>query len=68
MTIPGQARGSANVGETEVIEWQKASLLRASVVKPILTTVEKKLVINKLRRLEAADRTSLESTLRVIFG
>ncbi len=68
MAITGQARGAANVGEMDIAEWKKAGLLKASVVKPILTTVEKKLVINKLGRLEAADRASLQSALRVILG
>ncbi len=68
MAITGQARGAANVGEVDITEWQKAGLLKASVVKPILTTVEKKLVINKLGRLEAADCAALESALRVILG
>ncbi|MCP9493237.1 MAG: hypothetical protein MSG64_02155 [Pyrinomonadaceae bacterium MAG19_C2-C3] len=68
MAITGQARGAGAVGEVEVVEWQKAGLLKMSVVKPVLTTIEKRLVINKLGRLEAADRTSLENALRVILG
>jgi mRNA interferase MazF len=68
MAITGHARGAANVGETEIVEWQKAGLLKASVVKPILTTIEKKLVQKKLGRLEQSDRNSLESALRIILG
>lgn len=68
MAITGQARGAANVGEVEVTEWKKAGLLKASVIKPVLTTIEKKLIIHKLGRLEASDRTSLESAIRIIFG
>lgn len=68
MAITGQARGAGNIGETKVVEWKKAGLLKASVIKPILTTIEKKLVINRLGRLEAADRTSLENALRIILG
>ena len=68
MAITGQARGAANIGEVEVVEWKKAGLLKASVVKPVLTTVEKRLVISKLGRLEASDRTSLQSGLGAILG
>ncbi|HVF86462.1 MAG TPA: type II toxin-antitoxin system PemK/MazF family toxin [Pyrinomonadaceae bacterium] len=68
MAITGQARGVANVGETEVIEWQRAGLLKASFIKPILTTIEKKLVSNKLRRLDQQDRDELQNSLRVILG
>ncbi len=68
MAITGQARGATNVGETEVGEWQKAGLLKASVVKPILTTIERRLVQKKLGRLEQSDRNSLEKALRVMLG
>lgn len=68
MAITGQAKGVANVGEVEVTEWRKAGLLKASVIKPVLTTIEKKLIIYRLGRLEASDRKSLENAIRVILG
>ena len=68
MAITGQARGTTNVGETQVIEWQKAGLLKASFIKPILTTIEKKLVLNKLGRLDQQDRDELQNSLRIILG
>ncbi len=68
MAITSQMRTPATVGEVKVVEWKKAGLLKASVVKPILTTIEKKLVIKKLGRLEQPDRNSLQNALRVILG
>ncbi len=38
-------------GEIEIIEWQKAGLLKLSVLKPIFTTVEKKSDFAKIRRI-----------------
>lgn len=68
MAITGQARGATNTGETEVVEWQKAKLLKASVIKPVMTTIEKNLVLKKLGQLEASDCASLQSSLRLILG
>ncbi|HEX8163794.1 MAG TPA: type II toxin-antitoxin system PemK/MazF family toxin [Pyrinomonadaceae bacterium] len=40
MTITSQIRSTPDFGEVAVGEWQKAGLLKASVIKPVLTTVE----------------------------
>ena len=43
--------GSANFyGDMVVRQWQKAGLLKPSVVKPICTTIEKKLVLKTRSR------------------
>ncbi len=68
MAITSQVRTPLAVGEVEVSEWKKAGLLKASVIKPVLTTVEKGLVQKKLGRLEQADRNELQNALQVILG
>lgn len=68
MAITSQVRTALAVGEVEVIEWKKAGLLKASAIKPVLTTVEKGLVLKKLGRLEQSDLDALENALRVILG
>lgn len=44
MAITGQIRKPLKDDEIELVEWQKAGLLKPSVVKPIFTTIEKKLI------------------------
>lgn len=61
--------GSANFyGDLTVRQWQKAGLLKPSVVKPICTTIEKRLVLRSLGRLVESERVALDETLNAVFG
>lgn len=55
-------------GEIEIIEWQKAGLLKLSVLKPIFTTVKKKLILRKLGEFEKKDRLNLQNNLQNLIG
>lgn len=68
MAVTSQIRPAAGVGEVTVTEWRKAGLLKASVIKPVVTTIEKGLVLKKLGQLEATDQAALQSALRTILG
>lgn len=68
MAITSQRKGLLSFGEIEIIEWSKAGLLKPSVVKPIVTTVEKKLLLHQLGKLEPIDLTELRSALITIIG
>jgi mRNA-degrading endonuclease toxin of MazEF toxin-antitoxin module len=68
MAVSSQIRSAPVFGEFEVVEWKKAGLLVPSVSKPILTTIEKRLVLKKLGSLHAADLRSLQASLRTIVG
>ena len=48
-------------------DWSKAGLLKISVIKPIITTLEKQLVIKRLGKLETADIRALQSLLQQII-
>lgn len=60
--------GDIAFGEVMITDWQKAGLLKPSVIKPVMTTVERRLIIRQLGQLEQADRTALRNTLPVITG
>lgn len=45
MAVTSQMRHLGNTGESEVKDWQEAGLLKPSLLKPILTTIEKTLVL-----------------------
>ncbi|MEO6326066.1 MAG: type II toxin-antitoxin system PemK/MazF family toxin [Thermoanaerobaculia bacterium] len=68
MAITSKLRSPLLFGETLITSWQKAGLLVPGAIKPILLTIDKTLVIKHLGRIEPADRTSLETTLRTILS
>lgn len=68
MAITSQVRAATGVGEVLITEWKKAGLLKSSVIKPALTTIEKGLILRTLGQLEVTDQTSLRGALRLILG
>ncbi|HKA52039.1 MAG TPA: type II toxin-antitoxin system PemK/MazF family toxin [Candidatus Binatia bacterium] len=68
MAVTSQARLSATIGEVAIAGWKEAGLLKPSVIKPVLTTIEKGLVLRKLGRLGEADRRMLLGALHAILG
>jgi mRNA interferase MazF len=61
IAVTSQVNIPLQFGETLITEWSRAMLLKPSVIKPIITTLEKQLVIKKLGKLEAADILALQS-------
>ena len=68
MGITSQVRKPLKNGEIEIFGWQTAGLLKPSVIKPIFTTIEKKLILRKLGKLESEDANDLRSNLQNLIG
>ena len=68
MAITSQVRSPATFGEVIVQHWQAAKLLKPSAIKPIITTLDKRLVRKSLGRLHEADRASLKTAMQAILG
>ncbi|WP_289020589.1 type II toxin-antitoxin system PemK/MazF family toxin [Desulfobacter postgatei] len=68
MAVTSQIHGSGYFGDIRIQKWQQAGLLKASVIKPILTTVEKGLIIKKLGCLADNDQEALNKGLQTIIG
>jgi mRNA interferase MazF len=68
MAVTGQIRPAAGVGEVTVRDWQAAGLLKPSAIKPVLTTVERGLVIRHLGQLKDQDREALRQAIQAIVG
>ena len=68
MAITSQARPAGAIGDVNVKDWNAAGLLKASVVKPVLTTIEAALVIRTLGELTADDQHALRQALATILG
>jgi mRNA-degrading endonuclease toxin of MazEF toxin-antitoxin module len=67
MPVSSQISASLRVGEVSVTDWKKAGLIGPSIVKAVMTTVERRLVIRKLGTLSDADRVAVEKALRLIL-
>jgi mRNA interferase MazF len=68
MAITSQIHPAPTVGEVAVVHWQAAGLLKPSVIKPLLTTIEASLVIRQLGKLHADDQDSLRKVLAAVLG
>ena len=68
MAVTSQMRSAAYFGDIVISEWQSAGLLKPSVIKTIITTIEKSLVIKKLGQLHNEDRKSLRESFYKILG
>jgi mRNA interferase MazF len=68
MAITSQRRPQPAFGEFTVAEWKKAGLIAPSAVKPVLTTIEKRLVLRRLGQLQQADVRSLRASMEQILG
>ncbi len=68
MAVTSQIHGSGYFGDILIQNWQQAGLLKPSVIKPIVTTVEKRLVLRKLGTISDIDRTALTEGLQSIIG
>lgn len=68
MAITSQVRTPLGFGEALVADWQTAGLIKPSVLKPILTTIEQGLVLRSMGSLPAADLCALRETLARVIG
>lgn len=68
MAVTSQMRHLGKTGEAEVANWKEAGLIKPSLMKPILTTIEKNLVLKKLGQLSQKDRHALQEILQTIIG
>jgi len=67
LAVTSQARPTG-VGEAIIEKWKEAGLLRPSVLKPVVATVERGLVLRKVGRLDEEDRAALRKVLDEILG
>ncbi len=68
MAVTSQQPTALSVGEVAVQHWQQAGLLKPSVMKPVLTTIDPALVLKRLGRLSPADQAALRQVLTSILG
>lgn len=67
IAVTSQVRLPLLFGEVEISNWQNAELFKASVIKPILTTLQRNLVVRPLGHLQAPDCEALKRLLQTIL-
>ena len=67
IAVTTQSRPTSSL-EVSVGDWEAAGLLQPSVIKPVLATVERNLVLRRLGGLSASDRSALRKALSAILG
>jgi mRNA interferase MazF len=68
MAITSQMRPAGTTFDVQIQEWKEARLLKPSVIKPIIATIEQSLILRRFGRLRARDQDLLQQTLATILG
>jgi mRNA interferase MazF len=68
MAITSQIQSATFADNVAIADWQGSGLLKPSVIKPIISTLEKGLVLKKLGQLGDTDRQRLQTVLGLILG
>lgn len=68
MAITSQVRPVLGFGEVLVADWKAAGLLVPGVVKPLIATLEKTLVIKSLGRFSSRDAAALHAEILQILA
>ena len=68
MPVTSQIKPTQELGEFRVSNWEKAGLLKPSAIKPVITTIEKHLILKQLGQLQEADQYSLCEIIKIIIG
>lgn len=68
MAITSQINSSLTFGELQIIEFLAAGLIKSSVIKPVISTIEKGLIIRKLGQLQNSDYQNLKDLIQTILG
>lgn len=68
MAITSQIRRPLAFGEYVLKDWQQAGLLKPSVLKPLIATLEQTQIIKVMGQLSVTDQQGLEKALQAILG
>ncbi|HEX4197476.1 MAG TPA: type II toxin-antitoxin system PemK/MazF family toxin [Caulobacteraceae bacterium] len=68
MPVTSQLRPTPALGEVWLRQWQAAGLIKPSAVKPVIATLELRLVIRRLGALADEDQDALRAAISQIIG
>ncbi len=67
MAITSQVRQTQAFGEYLLQDWQQAGLLKTSVLKPLIATLEQGQIVKTLGKLSAEDHQGLNHCLQTLL-
>ncbi len=68
MAVTSQIKPAAIIGEVIIQDWQTAGLLKPSAIKPVITTIEKPMVLMTRGQLKQNDQKALQESVKGILG
>jgi mRNA interferase MazF len=68
LAVTGRTRDTADYGEHSIEDWRAAGLLKPSVIKPLIATIEKSMVRKVLGQLAMIDLVAASRCLAAIIG
>jgi mRNA interferase MazF len=68
MAITSQVRQPLDFGEAMIIDWHASGLVKASVLKPVFTTIEPSLVLRSMGHLAPIDIKTLREIVGLVIG
>ena len=63
LSVTSQGKTSPFYGDLVITEWEKAGLIKPSVIKPVIATIHKKLILRRRGKLEDIDLKALKAVL-----
>ena len=66
MAITSQMTRSAEYAYVEIAHWQAAGLLKPSLIKPVIATIEQTTIVRTLGKLSSADLSAIHEMLDII--
>jgi mRNA interferase MazF len=67
MALTSQSQAAVLSDHGIIIDWQGAGLLKPSIIKPIVMTIEPKLILKILGKFQPPDQELLQTILKGIF-
>jgi mRNA interferase MazF len=68
LAVSGQLRSPPSFGEAPIADWQASGLIKPSMFKPLIATIEQSLVLRRLGKLSPTDVGTLRALLGQIIG
>jgi mRNA interferase MazF len=68
MAVTSQLRANTGLAEIGIARWQSTGLLKPSTIKPVMATLEQRLVRRQLGALDLGDQAALSAGIDRIIG
>ena len=68
MAITSQVKNELSIGEYILQDWQHAGLLKPSMIKPLVATLEQNKIVKNMGQLSNTDRKMLDTIIQTILG